>query len=853
MWVYDCETLHFLSVNSAAIKLYGYSDEEFLQSTIHDILHPNELEILISNSIYESEEDKNESYCQHIRKDKSVIWVKIAQLGVEFKNKKAKLVTAIDFTSTKMQKTLLREKNQELETLSLVARFTNNLVMITDETGRISWVNNAFNKIMQYSQDEIIGKRPSEFIHGPLSNLQTSLQIKEAIKNKLPFKEEIIHYTKNKLPIWILADGQPVFDEHNKLIKYVIVETDITVQKQQQEKLNRSESDLNAFFNSSGSILVLFDNEFKVLAFNKKAQLIIKELLNTSIQLGGSVFSMIPTYSIETFKHFANEALAGRGTENREIQLRGLNIWWNIRYLPLYDSFGEIIGASLTAIDITDRKKAESILIENEERYHLVTKATSDAIWDFDIEKNKLYRGEGFQTLFGYQSGILTNNSTNWDELIHKDDFEKVNGHFQNILKSNDSNWVQEYRYLKSDGTYTFVRDKAIIIRNKHGKATRIVGAMQDISNQTQREEQLKLFESAIKNTTDAVVITDVPNGQDSEVRIVFVNEAFTKMTGYDFEEVIGKSPKLLQGTLTDRKEMDKLKNALINLTPCEIETVNYKKNGEPFWVNISIVPVANETGCYTHWIAIQKDITDRRNQMEERELMIHELSKNNVELKQFSYITSHNLRAPLTNMIGIFNLLDMSLVNNARMYQLITGLKESTFKLNDTLNDLIKILIIKENVHIELTSVDFKTSFENVNYSIQNTITLSGATIETDFSEAPVVMFSKVYLESILINLITNSIKYRIPEVSPIIKIRSTIKNKSVQLHISDNGLGMDWHKVKNKIFGLYQKFHNNLDSKGIGLYLVHAQVNALGGTIELNTEIDKGSTFTITFKKEN
>lgn len=853
MWVYDCDSLQFLAVNESAIQLYGYTTEEFLELTMHDILSPEELQRLISISIYDTEEDKKDSFSQHIKKDKTMLWVKLAHINIVYENKRAKLVTAIDFTSTKIQKILLKEKNQELETLSLVARYTNNLVLITDDTGKISWVNNAFNNIMQYSPEEVIGKKPSEFIHGPLTDLRTSQHIKEAIKNQQPFKEEIIHYTKNNLPIWILADGQPVFDQYKKLIKYVIVEADITAQKQQQEKLNRSESDLNSFFNSSGSILVLFDNDFKVLAFNKKAQLIIYEILNTSIQIGGSVFSMIPSPSIETFRYFATEALAGRGTDNKETQFPGSDLWWNSRYLPLYDSFGVIIGASFSAIDITDKKKAESVLIENEQRYNLVTKATFDAIWDLDIGKNKLYRGEGFHTLFGHETGNLQNNSSLWNELIHKDDYEKVSKKFQQIVASDQSNWMEEYRYLKSDGQYSYVRDKAIIIRDSEGKATRIVGAMQDISQQILREKQLKLFESAIKNTSDAVVITDIGSENHSDVRIVFVNEAFTKMTGYSYEDVVGGSPRILQGPLTDRSELIRLKQAINNWTPCEIETVNYKKNSEPFWVNISIVPVAGDNGFFTHWIAIQKDITEKRKQVEERELMILELTKKNNELKQFSYITSHNLRAPLTNMIGILKLIDPNSFSNNRTKDLIEGLQVSTINLNETLNDLIKILIIKEAAQIKLEKIHLESKLNKVIQSIKQSVNESNTSLEYDFSEVEYVNFSRVYLESILLNLILNAIKYKSPERDPKIKIYSTISNGCTQLHITDNGLGMDWEKVKNKIFGLYQKFHNHKDSKGIGLYLVHAQVTALGGSISIKTELNKGSTFIITFKNEN
>jgi signal transduction histidine kinase len=108
------------------------------------------------------------------------------------------------------------------------------------------------------------------------------------------------------------------------------------------------------------------------------------------------------------------------------------------------------------------------------------------------------------------------------------------------------------------------------------------------------------------------------------------------------------------------------------------------------------------------------------------------------------------------------------------------------------------------------------------------------------------------MYMESIFLNLITNAVKFQRPGNRPVINIKTTNKDNIVQLHFTDNGVGMDWQKVKNKIFGLYQKFHSNQDSKGIGLYLVHAQVNALGGSINLQTELDKGTTFTISFNSK-
>ena len=135
---------------------------------------------------------------------------------------------------------------------------------------------------------------------------------------------------------------------------------------------------------------------------------------------------------------------------------------------------------------------------------------------------------------------------------------------------------------------------------------------------------------------------------------------------------------------------------------------------------------------------------------------------------------------------------------------------------------------------------------------SISNTMESKGVIIEKDFSGASSVKFSDTYLESILLNLLTNSIKYAHPDRKPLIRIR-TMKNPydgGIKLIYSDNGIGMDMQRIKNRIFGLYQRFHNNADSKGIGLYLIHSQITALGGTIEVDSEENVGTTFTINFK---
>lgn len=134
-----------------------------------------------------------------------------------------------------------------------------------------------------------------------------------------------------------------------------------------------------------------------------------------------------------------------------------------------------------------------------------------------------------------------------------------------------------------------------------------------DITAAKKQASLLQLFESVITRSADSILITSAEPINQPGPQIVYVNEAFTRMTGYLPEEVLGLTPRILQGPETSRKELDRLKEALTQWKPVEVELVNYKKNKEEFWVSISVVPVCDEKGWFTHWISIQRDITDRK------------------------------------------------------------------------------------------------------------------------------------------------------------------------------------------------------------------------------------------------
>ena len=408
----------------------------------------------------------------------------------------------------------------------------------------------------------------------------------------------------------------------------------------------------------------------------------------------------------------------------------------------------------------------------------------------------------------------------------------------------------QQYRFRCADGTYKYVLDRGFLLKDEKGRAIRMIGAIQDITKQKEEEQRLKLLETVITQSKDSILITEA-NSPDGKIpKIVYVNPAFSQMSGYQSNEIIGKSANIFKGPKSDSEELKKLLKAIKNEEECLIETITYTKNKEEYWVRFSMIPIFNNEEVITHWISIQRDITDEKKLETEKEHLIRELTQNNKDLKQFSYITSHNLRAPLSNLIGLLNLTEDIPIENEELQEILTGFTKSTHLLNETINDLVKVIIIKDNPSMQKEEVSLKEVFENVFSQLSFQIELHKPIIKLKFDKLPQLVTNKAYIESILLNLLTNSIKYKSENRKLKIAITAEqVDNKAI-VTFKDNGIGIDLERNRDKVFGLYQRFHNYPDSKGLGLYLVKSQVETMGGTIAIESEVNKGTIFTITFK---
>lgn len=268
-------------------------------------------------------------------------------------------------------------------------------------------------------------------------------------------------------------------------------------------------------------------------------------------------------------------------------------------------------------------------------------------------------------------------------------------------------------------------------------------------------------------------------------------------------------------------------------------------KSGNTVWLSWTSIPIDDKGLVY----AIAKDVTHQKKHEKERNKLLSELTSTNKRLKELTYTTSHDLRSPVSNLLSVFNLIDTSNIQDEETLEFIGLIEQASKNLMETLNNYVDTLEQADTLTIETVELKVCEVLNSVIKSIDSFIEDANATFNIQLYDFDQLTFNRPYLESIFLNLITNSIKYAHPDRDPIISIIAKKDNGRKQIIFSDNGRGFDEDKIEGNIFGLHQKFHDHADSKGIGLYLVYNHITNLGGKISVNSKENEGTTFTLTF----
>jgi len=271
--------------------------------------------------------------------------------------------------------------------------------------------------------------------------------------------------------------------------------------------------------------------------------------------------------------------------------------------------------------EVTERKQTEKALRESEQRFRRLAEATSEVFWILDPLKHEVvYVSPAYEKVWGRTCQSLYEDALSFLDAVHIDDQLKVRANLERLAQGEATD--QEYQIVRPDGSIRWICDRGYPIRNEAGAIYLVTGIAQDITERKRAEESLRLLASALEQSRESIVITDAQLDLPGP-GILFVNPAFTQMTGYTQEEVIGKSPRILQGPRTDKAVLKRLRENLARGEPFAGEAINYRKNGTEFDLEWQIAPIRNGSGIITHFVGTQRDITGRKHAEAARDRLV--------------------------------------------------------------------------------------------------------------------------------------------------------------------------------------------------------------------------------------
>lgn len=337
----------------------------------------------------------------------------------------------------------------------------------------------------------------------------------------------------------------------------------------------------------------------------------------------------------------------------------------------------------------------------------------------------------------------------------------------------------------------------------------------------------------------------------DRDQRISMLNKKGLEIIGLTHEEeVIGKNA---FDYFASKAERDALIEGFKRVMNGEAELAEYyerrvvSKNGEERIVGWHNSLLEDMSGRVIGVLSSGDDVTEKKFREKALKETVIKLEKSNEQLEGFAYMATHDLRAPVANLMALLNLYNKDNPEDEENKFIFQKFEESVKILNNTLNDLIDIVAVNKNKFDEKIDINIEATLKDVMESVKEDINKSGIDVRYDFSRCNEVSYPASQFRSILINMLTNAIKYRSPERRAVMKITSWREHGFIRLDFEDNGLGLDLKKYGGKLFQMNKRFHAGTEGKGVGLFIIKSQVEAMGGKVVVESEPGKGTTFSI------
>ncbi|WP_167855638.1 PAS domain-containing protein [Hymenobacter fodinae] len=656
---------------------------------------------------------------------------------------------------------------------------------------------------------------------------------------------------------WILSQGVARYNKAGELVAWVGTGLDIHDQKQVQQQLAAKDEQLMQIMSQVPAYIATVtgpDHRFTFATPNYNT------LMGGRVQLGQRATDLLPEVAAQGFMELLDTVYRTQepyvGHENHIEILNPVTgatqeYYLNFVYQPLYGTDKQVQGILAFGVDVTEqvlaRQRAETLATEvrrSDERLRRMTEALPNITFINEASGTGHYVSPQWYTYTGLPVGSSV--AAHWRATVHPDDLARAEREYA-LARQEARGWSFEVRFRRHDGQYCWFLNQAQSELDADGKLLRWYGSDTDIHAQKELTEALRQSEEYFRFLAESVpqvVWTAAADGQ-----VDYFNQRLQEVTGLAPAACLGSAawanilhPDDQQRTLAAWQATHETGS------PYEIEYRFISRTGGYRWFLGRAEPLRNEKGEIVRWFGSCTDIDEVKQTQQLLHRQNAQLTQINQALDNFVYTASHDLKQPITNMAGIFEELKRTATFHDEAAAQLIGMFEGALQqINTTIQDLSAVVQVQrqhEQLPVEL--IDLLPFTQEILHSLQDQIDHSHACIELDFAATPILPFVRPNLQSILFNLISNALKYAAPDRPPVIRVGTCwAEDNLLQLTVQDNGLGIDLERHERQLFQMFRRFHHHVDGSGMGLYLVNRIVQQLGGSLEVESEVNTGTLF--------
>ncbi|HEK20056.1 MAG: hypothetical protein C0191_00025 [Mucilaginibacter sp.] len=717
-----------------------------------------------------------------------------------------------------------------------------------------------------------LGYNPNEMPHSPSAwqHIIDQNDLKVAVDNfqkhladeNHPYDQVVRYRHKEGYTVFIRCKGKAMRDQQGKPTRMLGVHNDITDFKNKEILLKDSNERNRIFVEQAPNAIAMFDTQMCYLAASQK-WLQDYHLVGKKI-IGRSHYEIFPEIG-EDWKQIHRDCLNGAINQCDEAGFERADgsvqwITWDVR--PWYLAEKVIGGLLMYTADITPLKQKEAEKRNIEEILNRTNEVARIGTWEVDLLENKIkwsrVTREIHEVVDNYEPALA--DAINF--FREGKSRELIRVAVEDAI-ANGTTYDVEVELITAKGNILWARSIGQA-EFKNGVCVRLYGVFQDIDEVKRSREALFKLNGELNSILNAGYVSII--GTDINGVITNFNRGAEIMLGYWANEMTGiQTPQIIHLS----EEVNSRGEELSKLYGCEItgfdafvevarreefesrEWTYVRKDGSTFPVQLVVTTIRDTTGNITGFLGVGTDISDIKKAEKEMKSLLQITTDQNERLKNFAHIVSHNLRSHTGNIDMTLDLFREEYPTSADN-EYIRMLRTALDSLKETIANLNEVVLMNTASSVKLVPIKLAEAIDAAANTVRQLSKEAGVEIINNVKKDVTAMGIPAYTDSILLNFITNGIKYRSSDRPGKVLFTAINYEKYVELTIEDNGLGIDLKRNGGKLFGMYKTFHGNKDARGIGLFITKNQIDAMGGKIEVESEVNKGTIFKIYLKNE-